>query len=105
VLIYLNTELQDKVLRIFHYALRTDGYLFLGPAEGVTRNSSLFQNVTGSIEFSKDATTVQRSRVSSSLRGSLVRVEISCLPTMRIHPASASTGSAAVSWRSTRLST
>jgi two-component system CheB/CheR fusion protein len=42
VLIYLNTELQDKVLRIFHYALRTDGYLFLGPAEGVTRNSSLF---------------------------------------------------------------
>ncbi len=42
VLIYLGDELQDRLMRTFHYALRPDGYLFLGTAESVTRNSRLF---------------------------------------------------------------
>jgi two-component system, chemotaxis family, CheB/CheR fusion protein len=42
VLIYLDEELQDKLMRIFHYALLPGGYLFLGTAESVTRNSRLF---------------------------------------------------------------
>ena len=29
-------------MRTFHYALRPGGYLFLGPSEGVTRNTNLF---------------------------------------------------------------
>jgi len=45
VLIYMSAPLQDKVLRTFHYALRSDGYLFLGPAEGVTRNTSLYADI------------------------------------------------------------
>lgn len=33
VLIYLNRETQEKVLQIFHFALRNNGYLFLGSSE------------------------------------------------------------------------
>ncbi|MBS1794426.1 MAG: PAS domain-containing protein [Acidobacteria bacterium] len=43
VLIYLNRETQEKVLRIFHFALRDTGYLFLGAsesAESVPQNFS-----------------------------------------------------------------
>ena len=42
VLIYLGHELQKKVLGIFHYALRAEGYLALGSAETVGANSDLF---------------------------------------------------------------
>jgi two-component system CheB/CheR fusion protein len=45
LLIYFNTELQDNVLPVFHYALKSDGYLFLGPAESVSRHSDLFSAV------------------------------------------------------------
>ncbi|MDE2487082.1 MAG: PAS domain-containing protein [Alphaproteobacteria bacterium] len=42
VLIYLNSELQDRVIPIFHFSLRPGGYLFLGPAENITRHQKLF---------------------------------------------------------------
>ncbi|MGB6285158.1 MAG: chemotaxis protein CheB [Xanthobacteraceae bacterium] len=42
LLIYMDTDLQDRILKNFHYALNPDGILFLGPAEGVTRHSKLF---------------------------------------------------------------
>lgn len=42
VLIYLGHELQKKVLGIFHYALRPEGYLALGSAETVGTQSDLF---------------------------------------------------------------
>ena len=42
LLIYLNTDVQDRVFPLLHYALRDDGYLFLGSSESVTRYSRLF---------------------------------------------------------------
>jgi two-component system CheB/CheR fusion protein len=42
LLIYMDSDLQDRVLRTFHYALRPDGLLFLGPSEGVTRQAKYF---------------------------------------------------------------
>jgi two-component system CheB/CheR fusion protein len=42
LLIYLNGELQDRVIPIFHFSLKPGGYLFLGPAENVTRHQKLF---------------------------------------------------------------
>jgi two-component system CheB/CheR fusion protein len=42
LLIYLNSELQDRVIPIFHFSLKPGGYLFLGPAENVTRHQKLF---------------------------------------------------------------
>nr|WP_246101700.1 CheR family methyltransferase [Pedobacter westerhofensis] len=35
VLIYLTSELQKKIIPVFHYSLATNGLLFLGPAESV----------------------------------------------------------------------
>jgi two-component system CheB/CheR fusion protein len=45
LLIYLNTDLQARVIPIFHYALKPDGYLFLGLSETVTRHGDLFAPV------------------------------------------------------------
>jgi two-component system CheB/CheR fusion protein len=45
VLIYLGQDLQDLIMRNFHYSLLPAGYLFLGPSESVTRNSKLFSTL------------------------------------------------------------
>src|SRR5690242_16994286 len=45
LLIYLEADLQRYVTSLFHYALHTGGYLFLGPSEGVTGAPELFQTV------------------------------------------------------------
>ncbi|MBZ9986841.1 PAS domain-containing protein [Mesorhizobium sp. BH1-1-5] len=45
LLIYMGPELQEKIVPIFHYALRDNGYLFLGSSENVTRHARLFSTV------------------------------------------------------------
>ncbi|TGT49072.1 PAS domain-containing protein [Mesorhizobium sp. M4B.F.Ca.ET.169.01.1.1] len=45
LLIYMGPELQEKIVPIFHYALRNNGYLFLGSSENVTRHVRLFSTV------------------------------------------------------------
>lgn len=45
LLIYLEADLQDRVMRTLHYALRPGGYLWLGPSEGIARNAKLFAAV------------------------------------------------------------
>ncbi|RWX81148.1 PAS domain S-box protein [Neorhizobium lilium] len=42
LMIYMDGDLQDRILRTFHYALKPDGLLFLGLSEGVSRHSELF---------------------------------------------------------------
>ena len=42
LLIYLNSDLQHRVMQTFHYALKPDGYLFLGPSESATREANVF---------------------------------------------------------------
>ena len=46
LLIYLEPEVQRKVLALFHFALRDGGHLFLGPAESVSGQEGLFQPVS-----------------------------------------------------------
>ena len=48
VLIYLRPAPQKKLLSVFHYALRPDGYLFLGPSETMGDQRELFRNVDSS---------------------------------------------------------
>ncbi len=42
LLIYLSSDLQDRIIPLFHFALKPAGYLFLGPSENVTRHARLF---------------------------------------------------------------
>ena len=42
LLIYLNAELQEHLIRTFHYALRAGGILMLGPSESLGRSAPLF---------------------------------------------------------------
>jgi two-component system CheB/CheR fusion protein len=46
LLIYLDAEVQARVIPIFHYALRPGGYLFLGTSENITQHSELFTPLT-----------------------------------------------------------
>jgi two-component system, chemotaxis family, CheB/CheR fusion protein len=42
VMIYLGQELQNRLIPLFHYALRPGGYLFLGPSESAASQRELF---------------------------------------------------------------
>jgi two-component system CheB/CheR fusion protein len=44
-LIYIDRELQQRVISIFHYALLSDGYLFLGSSESAEHPEGLFRTV------------------------------------------------------------
>jgi two-component system CheB/CheR fusion protein len=45
LLIYLDADLQARVLPILHYALRPRGFLFLGTSESVSQHADLFEVV------------------------------------------------------------
>jgi two-component system, chemotaxis family, CheB/CheR fusion protein len=45
LLIYLNADLQERLLQTFHYALRPGGFLLLGPSESLSRCARLFTEV------------------------------------------------------------
>lgn len=45
LLIYLNRELQSEVFNLFHYALRTEGWLFLGQSDSNLEATELFTSV------------------------------------------------------------
>ena len=45
LLIYMQPEVQDKILRMFHFALKPAGYLFLGKSETIGEHHELFTPV------------------------------------------------------------
>jgi two-component system CheB/CheR fusion protein len=45
LLIYMESDLQKKLIPLFHYALRSGGFLFLGPSESVAGWPELFRTV------------------------------------------------------------
>ena len=51
LLIYFNTKLQDKAIRVFHYALIPGGHLLLGKSEAVSSYSDLFETVDSSAKL------------------------------------------------------
>ena len=46
VLIYLEPEVQKKIVALLHFAIKEGGYLFLGPSETVGRQTDLFEAVS-----------------------------------------------------------
>ncbi len=51
LLIYMEQDLQKKIMRLFHYSLNPGGILFLGSAETVGSNSQLFQSLDSKARF------------------------------------------------------
>jgi two-component system, chemotaxis family, CheB/CheR fusion protein len=63
LMIYLNPALQENVLRTFHYALRSNGILFLGTSESIGRQSNLYATVD------KKHRIYRRREISTALPG------------------------------------
>ncbi len=58
LLIYLDNELQQKVLTLFYYSLNPNGILILGSAETLGSQASLFIPVDSKLKIYKRSTTV-----------------------------------------------
>ncbi len=63
LLIYFGVDIQNQVIPTFHYALRPDGYLFLGSAENVSQFDELFSPLE-----KKHRIFRRRSDVTASVR-------------------------------------
>jgi two-component system, chemotaxis family, CheB/CheR fusion protein len=63
LLIYLEPELQAKVIRLFHFALADGGYLLLGPSEAIGREADLFEPVSRKWRVFRRTGTLRRNRV------------------------------------------
>lgn len=46
LLIYLEPEVQQKLIPLFHFALKPDGFLLLGSSESIGRREDLFETVS-----------------------------------------------------------
>ncbi|MGD9817128.1 MAG: chemotaxis protein CheB [Desulfomonilaceae bacterium] len=92
LLIYLTTELQKKVLPLFHYALNDEGILFLGTAETVgefhhhfqtlDRKGKVYRRIRGDLGFSPSIGTHFYPSAPSR------KIEMENKETGRISPAS-----------------
>ena len=67
VLIYLESELQKKIVALFHYALRPGGFLFLGPSEMVAGQPELFRTLDKKHRLFQSRDTVTRPPFSFPL--------------------------------------
>ncbi|MEM9734502.1 MAG: chemotaxis protein CheB [Pseudomonadota bacterium] len=86
VLIYFKEPLQEMAAKVFHYALREDGFLFIGPSENPKSVSDLFDEVSSRARLFRrppgpskpldlgSLTTISRNR-STSLSRSKAPVE------------------------------
>jgi len=83
VLIYFGPHLQKKVIPLFHYALRPNGYLFLGPSESLGAHKELFAPVNAKCRIAQRKATAINA--PSLLSGAL-----SYRGALRIPPAEAS---------------
>jgi two-component system CheB/CheR fusion protein len=69
VLIYLSSELQKRLVPLFHYALRPGGFLFLGPSEGIAGTPELFETLDKRSRIFRRRETVTRPVVEFPLVG------------------------------------
>jgi two-component system CheB/CheR fusion protein len=69
VLIYLDAELQKKLGPVFHYALKPEGYLFLGSSEGLAGDAGLFETVDKRFRVFRRLEAMPRPIVSFPLAG------------------------------------
>lgn len=69
LLIYMDTELQKKLIPLFHFALKPSGILFLGTSEGIGDFSTLFTVLDRKVKFYQ-----RKEQYSGGTRNTLGRV-------------------------------
>lgn len=74
VLIYLEPELQDRLMPIFHYALKAGGVLCLSPSESIGSHLDLFEPIARKFN-------IYRAKPSLASRRTLLNSRISWTPT------------------------
>jgi len=69
LMIYLEPELQNRLIPAFHYALKPGGVLFLSPSEGVGNHTELFTPINRKWKFYKSlpSPTSTRAVLASNL--------------------------------------
>ena len=71
LLIYFGPHLQKKLVPLFHYALRPNGYLFLGPSESIASHKDLFNVIDAKHRISqRKATAIRTSPLLADAGGS-----------------------------------
>ncbi|KLU07342.1 Chemotaxis protein methyltransferase CheR [Rhodopirellula islandica] len=75
LLIYLGPHLQKKLIPLFHYALRPNGYLFLGPSESISSHGELFDGVNANHRINRRKGTETVTAAEDS-RGFLSAIEV-----------------------------
>src|SRR5262249_10278544 len=90
LLIYLEPVLQNKVISLFHYATRPNGYLVLGTSEGVGSSSNLFANVDRQYKVFAKKASATRQPVTFSLNRQADRAEYGTVRTPLRPPESSS---------------
>ena len=70
VLIYMNGDLQNRVLPLFHFALRPGRFLFLGPSENVTQHAKFFNVIDSKYRIFRATTAVAPQLPALPLQGS-----------------------------------
>jgi two-component system CheB/CheR fusion protein len=69
LLIYLEPEVQQKVLTLLHFALNDGGYLVLGPSESVGRRADLFEALSKKWRIYRRTGIVRPERVEIPIAG------------------------------------
>jgi two-component system CheB/CheR fusion protein len=64
LLIYMEPELQKKLMNLFHYSLKTNGVMILGSAENENSQNNYFTTIDNQLKFYKRSETSDNSAVS-----------------------------------------
>lgn len=70
LLIYLEPEIQQKLMQLFHFALNEGGYLILGPSESIGRQIDLFQPVSKKWRIFRRLNTARPARAGFPIQAS-----------------------------------
>jgi two-component system CheB/CheR fusion protein len=71
LLIYLDAELQKKLVPVFHYALERGGFLFLGSSESLAEHPELFETVDKRFRVFRRLESLTRSVAELPLAGGM----------------------------------
>lgn len=88
VLIYLESDLQKRVLNIFHFALRKEAYLFLGSAESNGSRDDLFYPISKKWRIFQRQGTTKADMLALPLRAGDPRSGAMIMPARQVLPLS-----------------